>query len=62
MKMGMTEQQDAGYDLMAGIAETRVRLLKIEHMESTHEESHGLGVGHSRCPSAVFAFTLLLVI
>jgi hypothetical protein len=27
MKMGMMEQRDAGYDLMIGKAETRVRLL-----------------------------------
>jgi hypothetical protein len=25
--------------------------LKIEHMESTHEESHGLGAGHSTLSS-----------
>jgi hypothetical protein len=52
--MGMIEQRDAGYDLI-GKAETRVWLLnyckKIEHMESTHEESHGLGARHSTLSS-----------
>jgi hypothetical protein len=48
MKMGLVENRGAGYGLIVGTWE---RLLKIEHMESTHEESHGLRGSIALCPA-----------